>query len=218
MRLRWVLVVCGAASAWGGVLDALPVSQREAVLAGEQVVVTEDLKGHPWPRVTIYNLASRTPEEVAAVFFDYEAARHFVPNVTKSEVAVQRTACEADVAYSLNVPILPDEHYTARNTLRAEADGYVIGWKLLEARQTKDSVGEFRVEPQGSGAVVRYQVLTTPSSAMAGMLRGVAVDQVKRTVRAICDEASRLGKQHPAELERKVAELRAALAAEGQGL
>ena len=41
--------------------------------------MTEDIAGKPWPRIKVYRLINATPEQVAAVFFDYESAKTFVP-------------------------------------------------------------------------------------------------------------------------------------------
>ncbi len=192
-------------------LNTLNPDQQADVKKGSQVVLTEKVEGKPWPRVRIYRTIDATPEQVAAVFFDFGNAKAFVPNVLKSEISNRVSTCVVDVDYGLNVPILPDEFYTTRNTVRqAEAGQYCFDWKLLRAVQTKDSVGSFRVAPMGAKAVVCYENLVTPGSSMAGLLRGKAIEQMTDTVTAL---AAYVEKQKSApETQEKINALRAALA------
>jgi hypothetical protein len=196
-----------------GVLDDLDAAKVAEVKSGKQVVVLEEVKGEAWPRVSIYRKVAATPEEVAAVFFDYKRAFTYIPKILKSEISKQHTSCVADVDYALDVPILPDEFYTARNRLSRIPDGgYLIDWTLVRAVQTKASVGELRVEPDGNESILRYRILTTPSSGMAGLLRGKAIDMIKNTVSAIGLETEKRKSTDPEGLKKQVEALQAALA------
>ncbi len=200
-------------SSMAGVLDDLDAAEVAEVKSGKQVVVLEEVKGETWPRVSIYRKVAATPEEVAAVFFDYKRAFTYIPKIFKSDISKQHSACVADVDYALDVPILPDEFYTARNRLSRIPDGgYLIDWTLLRAVQTKASVGELRVEPDGNEAILRYRILTTPSSGMAGLLRGKAIDMIKNTVTAIGEEIEKRKRSEPEGLKKQVEALQAALA------
>ncbi|MCX7869176.1 MAG: hypothetical protein N2322_04410 [Terrimicrobiaceae bacterium] len=215
MRTGIILAWVGLAAATARGMDGLDPAQWAELRAGKQVVITRDIPGQPWPEVTVYQLSPMPPEEVAAVFFDYESARSFVPNVLKSSVQARLSPREADVDYILDVPVLPDEEYTARNTLsRAPGGGYSITWRLLKARHTKSSIGEFLAQPSGGGSLLRYRALTTPGAAIAGLLRARAVAQMREALGAICREALRLRDKDPAELGRRVGMLREALGPE----
>ena len=193
-------------------VDNLSVQQLEEIRRGQQLVLSEEVPGNAWPKVTVYQWSSAAPEEMAAVFFDYESARTFVPNVLKSAVSKRYSSCEMDVDYTLQIPVLPNEEYRARNTLRqVPGGGYSIRWKLLVARHTKASVGEFLVRPSGGGSIARYEALTTPTSAIAGLLRGRAVAQMKAALAAICREVERQRQVAPEELSQRVHRLRQAL-------
>lgn len=198
----------------GDVLNQLSPAQLQEVKSGKQVLVTEAVEGKAWPRVRVYRVINATPEEVAAVFFDYANAKSFVPNLLKSEVSKKISACSFEVDYGVDVPILPDEFYTVRNSLVQKGDIYNIDWKLIRAVQTKDSVGDFRVEPFGEKSLIRYQNLVTPGSSMAGLLKGKAVDQMEQTVTAIGKKVESQKKDHPQDLQRQVEAMRAALAQE----
>ena len=180
--------------------------------AGDQVVVIENVEGKAWPRVKIYRFINASSEQIAAVFFDFEEAKSFVPNVFKSEISNRVSSCVMEVDYGLDVPIFPDEFYTVRNSLRLlDENSYRFDWKLLRAVMTKDSVGNFRVEPWEGKALVCYQNMVTPSSNIAVLLRARAIDQMKETTKALAAHIEKEKATNPAGLKRQVAALRAAL-------
>jgi hypothetical protein len=194
------------------IFSELNDSQKGQLEEGSQVVVIEDVDGKPWPRIKIYRFINASPEQVAAVFFDFENAKSFVPNIFKSEVSNRISPCTMDVDYGLDVPIFPDELYTVRNSLRAmDGDSYCVDWKLLRAVLTKDSVGSFRVEPWEGKSIVCYQNLVTPASNIAVLLRGKAIEQMKDTTQAFAVQVEKEKASNPPGLKRQIAALRAAL-------
>ncbi len=213
IAIIWALA---AQCAEAGMLDDLNPSDRGKVLAGGQVVLTEEVDGKPWPRIRIYERVDASPEEVAAVFFDYRNAKSYVPKVIKSDVSKTVSPCVLEVDYGIDVPLLPDELYTARNSLSRTGNGYRVDWVLVRALQTKHSEGSLVVEPFEGGSLLRYTNLVTPGSGMAVVLRLPAIDQMKSTVAAIVRQVERQREEHPGDLERQVAALRTALAAEGR--
>jgi hypothetical protein len=200
--------------AWaGGVSDDLTSAQRDIVKSGKQVMMTQEVEGKPWPRVKIYQVVAATPEEVAAVFVDYNNAKLYTPNLLKSEIVKTTSPTVKEIDYGVDIPILPDEYYTARNTLSCPEKGvYRIDWKLLRAVQTKASEGCIRIEPFEDRALICYQNLVTPGSIMAGLLRGKALEQMRETVAALAQRVEKQKTANSADLDREVKELRAALA------
>jgi len=206
------LCLCASAVAAEEILADLNPKQTAILLKGEPVSVQHDIPNLPWPKVVVYRLVHATPEEVAAIFFDYKNAKSFIPNLLKSEVSLRRSAQDHEVDYVLDVPLLPDEAYTARNRLASVEDGvYFFDWNLVRATSTKASLGNLRIEPRGKGALMRYTNLVTPNSGMAGLLRSVAVDQMNDTVEALVRRVEKQKSTNPLELQRRVKELRAAL-------
>ena len=146
------------------------------------------------------------------MFFDYKNAKSYVPKLIKSDISKQVSPCVADVDYGIDVPILPDEYYTARNTMTSEADGnYLVTWSLVKALQTKASEGSLRIERWKDGAVIRYTNLVTPSSGMAGLLKSTAIDQMKNTVRAIVTRVEKQKADKPDDLKGEIRDLESAL-------
>lgn len=209
--LSWCLINAPGLVA-DSLLSELSSAQKCQVEEGSQVVITENIDGKPWPRVKVYRLVDASPEQVTAVFFDYESASSFVPNVIKSEISNKVSSCTMDVDYGLDVPILPDEFYTVRNSLRSVGgNSYCIDWKLLRSVLTKDSVGSIRVEPWDDKAAICYQNLVTPASNIAALLRGRAIEQMKETTKALAAKVEKEKSANPPGLKRQVAALRAAL-------
>ncbi|MDX2080355.1 MAG: hypothetical protein SFU53_06180 [Terrimicrobiaceae bacterium] len=200
--------------AQANVASELSPAQLAEIQAGRQVVVLQEMPGHPWPRIRIFQMARATPEEVAAVFFDYTNAKDYIPKLLKSNVSKTLSPCVIEVDYGVDVPILPDEFYTARNSLTESGGTYRIDWTLVRALQTKASEGHLRIERFGKDALLCYTNLVTPGSKMAGILRIPAIDQMKNTVAAIVRQVESQRNSKPADLQRQVALLRAALTAE----
>jgi hypothetical protein len=194
------------------ILSELNTTQKSQMRCGEQVIVIEEVEGKAWPRIKIYRFINADPEQVAAVFFDFEGAKSFVPNLLKSEVSNRISSCTVDVDYALDVPVFPDELYTVRNSVRLlDEDSYCFDWKLLRAILTKDSVGNFRVEPWEGKSLVCYQNLVTPGSNIAVLLRGRAIEQMKETTKALAAQIEKEKSTDPPGLKKQVAALRAAL-------
>lgn len=184
------------------------------MLAGGQVMTQEEIVGKPWPRVRLYQLVRATPEEVAAVFFDYENAKAYIPDLLHSRISKTVTPRVLEVDYEVEVPILADEAYTARNELRAvHGGGFDVSWILIRALQTKSAEGSLLIEPRGDGeSIIRYTNLVTPSSGMAKILKTLALARMEKTVAAIARQVESQKKKRPADLARQVAALREALA------
>ena len=210
--LKWsgvcaLLLAIPSVALAGTMMDEITSVQQEQVKKGTQVLITEDVVGNAWPRVKVYRVVNATPEEMAAVFFDFNNAKDFVPNVLKSDISKKVSPTVLEVDYGIDIPILPDEYYTTRNTLMVlPGGGYEVDWKLLRAVQTKDSVGKLRMVPYGDGkTLICYQNLVTPGSVMAGLLRGKAIEQMRDSVQAIALHVEKEKTCDPAALKCQVA-------------
>jgi len=213
-------VVCATApGALAGLLDELNAADRAKVLSGRLVLLQEEVAGKPWPRVRVYQLVRATPEEVAAVFFDYNNSMAYVPDLLNSKISKRISPSVLEVDYEVDVPILADEFYTARNELKTTpGGGFQVSWKLLRALQTKDAVGHLRIDPHGEeDSVICYTNLVTPSSGMAGILGKLAIGRMEKTVESIVRQVKNQKANHPKDLARQIQALREALASEPTG-
>ena len=197
-----------------GIRTELTPTQLTDLERGQQVVVKEEVEGRPWPRLRIYQKVAATPEEVLAVFCDYAQATTFVPDVIKSEISRMISPCVLEVDYQIDIPMLPDESYTTRNSLSSSGDSYKVAWVLVRALQTKASEGTLRVEPAEGGALLCYTNLVTPGSSMASLLRIPAIERMKTTVAAIVKKVEKQKAEAPAALQKQILRLREALTAD----
>lgn len=194
------------------IFDGLSSADAAKVKAGQQILITENLPDYPWPKARIFQTSSLKPEEIMAVFFDYNNAFRYVPNCLVSKISKKISPTIFDVEYEVSVPILPDESYTAQNTLRRLAGGgFLVSWEVMKASSIESSVGNLRVEPFGKGSVLCYSNLVKPASKAAGLLRSLALSQMKNTVGAILKEAAAQKSEAGNVMAAKIAIMEAAL-------
>lgn len=183
------LVIGSAVAVSQPTLPVLSASQRDALDAGRPVVITDDVAGVAWPRVTVLRVIPGPPDEAAAVFADYARHATYLPNVLRSEVSRVVDSVTAEVSYVLSVPIVADESYTVRNTITADAAldprqprAYRIAWTLVRASSTKAADGEARFESYRGGTLFTYRNLVVPGGRIAGL--GVIKRKAQRDVEA----------------------------------
>ena len=212
MKILLVLLIACPSVMAASLLDDLDGRQTEEISRGGQVALFEDVEGNPWPKVRVYQRVNAKPEEVAAVFCDYRNAKAYVPKLIKSEISRQISPSVAEVDYGIDVPILPDEFYTVRNTVTGATDGgFLVTWSLVKALQTKASEGNLRIERWKDGSVIRYTNLVTPSSGMAGLLKSTAIEQMRNTVKAIVARVEKQKSGDPEGLKENIRNLESAL-------
>lgn len=181
-----------------GVADAQQLSpdQRAILEGGGRVVLTEEIAGAVWPRITVLQFVVGSPEESAAVFMDYARHASFVPNVLVSRVSRVVDAATLEVDYVLSVPILSDESYTVRNRMSSTPPG-----RAGDARTYR------------GGTLFTYRNLVVPDGRIAGLgfIRLRAAKDVEATAQAIAAQVATQRAGDRALLERQVRALRTVL-------
>ena len=71
-----------AHSVFAGAIDDLDFDKQNKVKNEQQVAIFENIEGEVWPKSTIYEYIKATPEEAAAVFFDYKNHCNVMPDCT----------------------------------------------------------------------------------------------------------------------------------------
>lgn len=162
----------------------------------------------------MFQKVNATPEEVAAVFSDYTSAVSYIPNVKVARIQLRESPCVEEVYYELALPLLPNERYVARNTLRPFGkDGFQIVWQVAKGRFFKSSSGGLTLTPFSGGTLMRYENLVDPGAKIAKLLKQRAVRQAEETVAAIATRVETLKRDNPARLAALVEDLRKNLAA-----
>lgn len=186
-------VVLGVSAAARADLPAqLSADQLKQLKSGQMVVVQKDVPGGPWPQLTVYTLVQAPVATIGAVFRDYDHAQDFQPSIVSAKVIASPSPNVRDVQYTQKLPIFGTTSFTVRNTFTEDASGLDVSWKLLQSAMADVSDGSLRVEPYGSGSIMRYTNYVKPKlGALAGMAKSAALGEVKDTVTALKNEAEK---------------------------
>jgi hypothetical protein len=217
------LVVCSlafAARAEASVpctFDLMTDADQAQVQRGEPAVHFVDDPSSAWPKIYIYQRIDASAEEAAAVYTDYELQHTYIPRLKKSHISKQLTARSAEVDFEVDIPLYPDERFTARNELSLDEPQrtYKIEWKLVRASSTKDSTGTACFKPYAGAALFAYYNFVVPGSSMAGIgvIKDHAKQQAQDTVQAIRKQVEKERAQDQDHLAKQVQALRSALGA-----
>lgn len=209
------LLLVAAPRAEAQAADELTAEQRRTIQEGRVVFVTEDVATSAWPRACVYQRIDATPEEAAAVFTNYERQLAYIPKLKEATISRVIDPLTVEVDYTLDVPIVADEHYTVRDRLSTSPDGasYRIDWTLVRATSTKATEGSVRFEPHEHGTLMAYCNLVTPGGRLAGLgfIKSRAMTQVREAAEAIVTEVERERASDHKLLDAELAALRAAL-------
>jgi hypothetical protein len=187
------LSLVASAGAHADIFGGLSPDDQAKVNNGEQAVVTEDVDGSAWPNVTVYQRVEATPDEVAAVMFDYSLHKSMFDSLTES-TPVKKDAKETDVKYTMTFPkvlgiSLPDEHYVVHDVLAPMDGGYQISWTMVKASSMKDCSGSAKFEKLGNGTLVAYNnFINPPRPSLAKLIVSMAVTRVQDTVKALAKQ------------------------------
>jgi len=188
-----LLVVAASASAVraDSLLDDLSPDQLSQMKSGQMVVRPTDVDGAPWPRLQVYVKVNAPVQAVEDVFRDYSGASSYIPNLVSADVLSHPNPNTYDVRYTSTMPLVGKVSNTVRNKYSYDGNALVVNWNLLQSGLADESTGQLRVEPYGSGSVLRYTNFVRPKSSFAFLAKGAALSEVKATVAAIKKEAER---------------------------
>jgi hypothetical protein len=210
-----LLVTAAAARARAQAVEELTAEQRATIDEGRDVFLTWDVPNSAWPRACVFQHIEATSEEAAAVFTNYERHLAFIPNLREATISRVIDPATVEVDYTLDVPIVADEHYTVRDRVSTYQGGtsYRIEWSLVRATSTKATEGSVRFEPHRSGTLMAYCNLVSPGGRLAGLgfIRSRAMTQVRDAARSIATEIERERTSDRALLDAELGALRTAL-------
>jgi len=173
------------------VLDDLSADQLSSLNSGTMVVRSVDVPGGPWPRLIVYTKVAAPVSAVEGVFRDYAGASSYIPNLVSADVLAHPSPDIYDVKYTSKMPLVGQTSNTVRNTYSYDGSALVVSWNLLESGMADVSTGELRVEPDGTGSIIRYTNYVKPKSSLAVIAKSAALSEVKKTVAAIKAESER---------------------------
>ncbi|MBI2712593.1 MAG: hypothetical protein HYX41_07060 [Bdellovibrio sp.] len=186
-------------SGLAGNYDKLSQSQKAELNRGKQVGVFTDVAGSAWQQSMIYQMIKSTPEEAAAVFFDFERHPEYFPDLVSAQIARKIDKKTMEVNYQMEIPTIMffpsfTENYTVRDVLSKEADGaYKVSWTMIRADSASRMEGEIVFEQVGSQTLMSYRTLVVPNRTGSGLVAGKVPGKAKAAGSAIVNriEATR---------------------------
>lgn len=175
-----------------GTGENLTDSDQQQLDRGELIVKTRPVEGYLWPEVTVYRWVAASPEEVIAVYADFDIQAGYLPHLVESRIVGRLSLNSFRVSYEYEVTG-PNERYTVLATVSRAAGGFQVTWELLKARYMRRLVGRIKVEAQRSGALIEYTNAVDPGF-FGGRLGSpeTTVTQLRETVQALATYVERL--------------------------
>lgn len=204
-----VLVVALLAPAGGS--EELTALERHQVAQGDLVVKTQEVAGYPWPEVTVYRQVAASPEEVMAVYADFERQGDYLPNLVYSRIVKRLASNSFQVSYEYKVTG-PNERYTVLVVVRHARTGWQATWDLVKARYARRLSGQMKVAAFEAGTLLEYTNRVDPG--FLGVHFGspdTTVRQLRATVQALTTHVERLRVEQPEKLQAAVRALRGML-------
>ncbi|HLD99275.1 MAG TPA: hypothetical protein VJB59_03390 [Bdellovibrionota bacterium] len=200
-----------ASASAGDIYDRLTQAQQAAIQKGQQVVMVEDVPGVAWPKVTVVQRVSSTPEEAAAVFADYELQPDYLDSMADVRIQKWTDRVTAVVDYTMSLFILT-VRYTLQNRLSTYEKGksYRVDWKMVRGESVKDIQGNVRFETLGTGTIMSYFSFINPNT---NGFREKAISMTRDGAASIVRQIEFERIQDQDLLQRQIQRLRSALAA-----
>jgi hypothetical protein len=206
------LLVCAPLAPAGG-SEELTAQERHQVALGDLVVKTREVEDYPWPEVTVYRQVAASPEEVMAVYADFERHGDYLPNLVYSRIVERLASNTFQVSYEYKVAG-PNERYTVLVVVRRARNGWQATWDLVKARYARRLSGQMKVAAFEAGTLLEYMNRVDPG--FFGVHLGspeTTVRQLRATVQALTTHVERLRVEHPERLQAAVRALKAMLGA-----
>ena len=188
-----VLLLFPATSVWAAALDELSPADQASVLAGQTLDFETNADGtdwdeSSWPRMTVYKLVHASPEEAIAVMWDFPLQPKYMSAVVAADVKARPAASQAQVEYTVKIPIVGQTKYTVLDSLSTYDNGasYKFACQLVQGDLVKSIDGVSRFEAVKDGTLMVYQSLIIPKMIPATSFTIQAgIDQFKGTVEAL---------------------------------
>ena len=176
---------------------ALTNAEGMRLEAGETVVKTRRVAGFPWPEATVYRRVAASPEEVMAVYADFEGQAGLLPNLVESRVLRRLSRHSFHVYYEYE-NAGPNERYMVETALDRTPGGYRASWQLVSARFTRRLSGHLSAELFGPGALITHVNRVDPG--LLGVTLGdhqTIVRQMTESVEALTRYVERIRVEQP---------------------
>jgi len=193
--------------------ELLPEEYRR-LLQGQLITKTREIKGEPWPELTLYLLIRATPEQCAAIFSYFPDQAKFSEGVLESGPVKQITPTLVHVAFKIDMPWpIADSVTITRNQLSSLPQGGIqVKWELVKSNTLKKNLGIARFIPYQHYTIYRYQNFVLPSMSIAGMFKNKMITDTQKSVQSFAVYVTQMLNRYPSRLEKLVLQMKEKLA------
>ena len=194
-----------------GAAAGLTEPEWQRLERGAVVVKTQPMEDYPWPEVTVYRRVAASPEEVMAVYADFEGQAAYLPKLVESRIVKRLSRSSFQVFYEYEVTG-PNELYTVVAEVSRSPRGFRVVWELVTARYARRLSGQMRVEAHGAGTLIEYTNRVDPGF-LGGRLGSpeTTARQLRDTAEALASHVDRLRAEQPEKLGALIHALKAML-------
>lgn len=193
--------------------ERLSPADQQKIQKGQQVVITRDVPGNPWPLIILaHRIDQVTPEETAANTFDFEA-NSSTGSIESIKIGEWLNSVTALVDYVVKVPVLGKERFRLEQKMvySKATDHYEVRSRLVSADRMKRSDSLTSYEPLGTGTFMYVESLNDPGVAGAGLFKGRAITEARETQAGYVKYIRALKLSGDPELQKQILVLRDAL-------
>lgn len=197
--LTLLLTFCMSYQSFGGPLEQLQKQQRKEVAKGQILMLEQEQKDLPWPKVDAHLKLQVSPLDALAVFAAFDAQKNYVPNLIESTPIEVRDVSKIFVRYEMNLPWpIPNNRYIHGHELKKHAvDDYEITWWMEKSNSAKSVEGSARFYRSQDETYMHYQSLVVPESSFASLLKGSMLSDVRETLEVIRQTTHEFSKNRP---------------------
>ncbi|MDD4976202.1 MAG: hypothetical protein PHY93_17730 [Bacteriovorax sp.] len=179
------------------VLKELTVTELAQLEAGGLILKTKDIKGSPWPEITLYTLVEATPIEVMGIFSALDYQKDYVPNVIKSKPIKHLSPTEVLTEYEMHVPFpLKNALYTHGSIVHQYNQDYELSWYRVESNSTDLASGSAYFSPYKKITIFRYISYIRPKSIFGSLVKRIMFRDVQNTILSIRAHIEKLKKEN----------------------
>lgn len=152
------------------------------------VILTENIEGLTWPKVSAFLKIKSAPKQAMALFAAYDDQKNYVPNVLISKPVKEHNPLAVDVEYELYMPWpIPNGRYIHGHEIKKELDAeiYQINWWMNQSTIAEKVEGSAVFSPLNEGSLLKYESLVVPKSSLAIFLKNTMLKDVEKTLREI---------------------------------
>ena len=208
LKVFLALVLIMYASFSFSMTPSAEISQTElAKLTNKELVIhSKEIRGCPWPEITVFALIDASPVEAAALFSNYQDHKKYIPDLIKSDPVRKIAENEIIVDFEMRLPWpLANSKYSTGNVFnRLDNNEYEIRWYLVESDSLIDSKGTVQFIPYGKKTLLKYQSLIHPDSRLASVFSSKAKSGITKTVQAIVTYIEETKKKNPEKIQKLI--------------